>query len=72
MLSSGIQKIVVILVLPEDDLETWQCALHRSIISQAKLILQKGGDTRFQSVKNGLEKIEAMDWSLSTMACALW
>lgn len=51
------KSIVVILVLPEDDFETWQslCTKHNFT---ATLILQKGGDTRFQSVKNGLEKIE--------------
>jgi len=51
------KNIIVILVLPEDDFETWQslCTKHNFA---AKLILQKGGDTRFQSVKNGLEKIE--------------
>ena len=50
-------KITVILVLPEDDLKTWH-----SLCSQYKfkeqLILQSGGETRFQSVKNGLQKIE--------------
>lgn len=51
------KNITVILVLPEDDFETWQslCTKHHFT---AKLILQKGGDTRFQSVKNGLEKID--------------
>ena len=51
------KNIVVILVLPEDDFKIWQslCVKHNCT---AKLILQKGGDTRFQSVKNGLEKIE--------------
>lgn len=51
------KNIVVILVLPEDDFETWKllCTKHNFTV---KLILQKGGDTRFQSVKNGLEKIE--------------
>lgn len=51
------KNISVILVLPEDDFETWKslCIKHNFT---AKLILQKGGDTRFQSVKNGLEKIE--------------
>ncbi|HEY3430623.1 MAG TPA: 2-C-methyl-D-erythritol 4-phosphate cytidylyltransferase [Cyclobacteriaceae bacterium] len=51
------EQVVVILVLPEDDFETWKalCAKHNF---NRKLILQKGGDTRFQSVKNGLEKIE--------------
>lgn len=49
--------ITVILVLPEDDFETWQalCAQHNFT---PNLILQQGGETRFQSVKNGLAKIE--------------
>lgn len=51
------ERITVILVLPEDDLQTW-----RSLCAQYEftrpLILQKGGETRFQSVKNGLKKIE--------------
>lgn len=51
------ENIVIILVLPEDDFETWRslCAKYNFTV---KLILQKGGDTRFQSVKNGLEKVE--------------
>jgi 2-C-methyl-D-erythritol 4-phosphate cytidylyltransferase len=51
------KNVTIILVLPEDDFETWQslCAKHSFT---AKLTLQKGGDTRFQSVKNGLDKIE--------------
>ena len=51
------QNTQIILVLPEDDFETWTalCTKHNFT---TKLILQKGGDTRFQSVKNGLEKIE--------------
>lgn len=51
------EHITVILVLPEDDVETWEmlCQKHRFT---KPVILQKGGDTRFQSVKNGLEKIE--------------
>lgn len=53
------KNIIVILVLPEDDFKTWQtlCTKHNF---NAKLILQKGGDTRFQSVRNGLEKIEGV------------
>lgn len=51
------KSINIILVLPEDDFETWRalCTKHNFTVN---LILQKGGDTRFQSVKNGLEKIE--------------
>jgi 2-C-methyl-D-erythritol 4-phosphate cytidylyltransferase len=51
------ENIAVVLVLPEDDFHTWAelCKKHNFT---KKLILQKGGDTRFLSVKNGLEKIE--------------
>jgi 2-C-methyl-D-erythritol 4-phosphate cytidylyltransferase len=51
------EHITVILVLPEDDLQTWHslCSQHNFT---RPLILQKGGETRFQSVKNGLQRIE--------------
>ncbi|HET9052868.1 MAG TPA: 2-C-methyl-D-erythritol 4-phosphate cytidylyltransferase [Cyclobacteriaceae bacterium] len=51
------KNVSIILVLQEDDFETWQslCEKHHFTTN---LILQKGGDTRFQSVKKGLEKIE--------------
>lgn len=51
------KDVHIILVLPEDDLELWRqlCAKYNF---NHPLILQKGGDTRFQSVKNGLDKIE--------------
>ena len=44
-------------MLPEDDLQTWHslCSQHNFT---RPLILQKGGETRFQSVKNGLQRIE--------------
>lgn len=51
-------EIIVILVLPEGDFETWKALCLRHGFSKHSLILQKGGDTRFQSVKKGLEKIE--------------
>jgi len=49
--------ITVIVVLPEDDFPLWKelCLLNNY---HKPIILQKGGDTRFQSVKNGLEKID--------------
>ena len=52
------EKIKVILVLPEGDFGTWHALCSRHNFTWP-VILQKGGDTRFQSVKNGLEKIEA-------------
>jgi 2-C-methyl-D-erythritol 4-phosphate cytidylyltransferase len=49
--------MTIVLVLPEDDFTLWNelCAKHNF---KTKLILTKGGDSRFQSVKNGLDKIE--------------
>jgi len=51
------ENINIILVLPEDDFETWK-SITRKYSFHKKVTLQKGGDTRFQSVKNGLNKIE--------------
>ncbi|GCC52293.1 2-C-methyl-D-erythritol 4-phosphate cytidylyltransferase [Chryseotalea sanaruensis] len=47
----------VILVLPEDDFQLWEelCVKHNF---KKNIKLQKGGDSRFQSVKNGLSLIE--------------
>jgi 2-C-methyl-D-erythritol 4-phosphate cytidylyltransferase len=50
-------KIKVILVLPEADFETWDSICTQFNFNK-RIILQPGGDTRFQSVKNGLGKIE--------------
>lgn len=51
------REMTIILVLPEDDFALWSelCVKHNFT---AKLILTKGGESRFQSVKNGLAKIE--------------
>ena len=51
------KNINLILVLAEDDFDTWNSIVKKFSFNQS-LILQKGGDTRFQSVKNGLDKIE--------------
>ena len=51
------EKIKIILVLPEDDFERWN-ALSKKFSIAKNIILQKGGETRFQSVKKGLQKIE--------------
>jgi len=51
------QEISIVLVLPEDDFETWQYICNKFNFDRP-VILQKGGDTRFQSVKNGLDKID--------------
>ncbi len=51
------EHINIILVLPEDDFTLWHelCTKHHF---NPSLVLQKGGESRFQSVKNGLDKIE--------------
>lgn len=51
------ETITVILVLPEDDFAIWTDICKKYNFTKP-VILQKGGETRFQSVKNGLEKIE--------------
>ncbi|MDH4091087.1 MAG: 2-C-methyl-D-erythritol 4-phosphate cytidylyltransferase [Cyclobacteriaceae bacterium] len=51
------EEITIILVLAEHDIDTWRslCLKHNFRIP---VILQHGGDTRYQSVKNGLDRIE--------------
>ena len=49
--------LVIVLVLPEEDFKTWE-AICEKFNFTPPVILQKGGETRFQSVKNGLEKID--------------
>lgn len=51
------QNTEVILVLPEDDFQLWEelCVKHSF---NKNIKVQKGGDSRFQSVKNGLNMIE--------------
>ncbi len=49
--------VKIILVLPEDDFPRW----HELVLQHGyneSITLQRGGDTRFQSVRNGLAKIE--------------
>jgi 2-C-methyl-D-erythritol 4-phosphate cytidylyltransferase len=50
-------KIKIILVLPEDDFSTWE-QLCNQYNFHKPVILQHGGESRFQSVKNGLDKID--------------
>jgi 2-C-methyl-D-erythritol 4-phosphate cytidylyltransferase len=47
----------VVLVLPEDDFTVWKTLTQKHKFHQ-NVVLQKGGETRFQSVRNGLEKID--------------
>jgi 2-C-methyl-D-erythritol 4-phosphate cytidylyltransferase len=50
-------KINVILVLPADDFPLWRDITNKYNLNKP-ILLQHGGETRFQSVKNGLDKIE--------------
>ncbi|MBL7870540.1 MAG: 2-C-methyl-D-erythritol 4-phosphate cytidylyltransferase [Cyclobacteriaceae bacterium] len=51
------EKIRIILVLPEDDISIWNELCEKHSFNKP-ILLQKGGETRFQSVKHGLDKIE--------------
>lgn len=51
------KDITIVLVLPQDDFPRWS-ELCKKFNFNKPLILQQGGDTRFQSVRNGLAKIE--------------
>lgn len=51
------ESIRVVLVLPSDDFGTWQ-AIAKKFKFDKPILLQKGGESRFQSVRNGLAKIE--------------
>lgn len=50
------EKINVIVVIPEDDFSIWKSLCDKHSFHKP-ITLQKGGDTRFQSVKNGLAQI---------------
>ena len=50
-------SISVVLVLPEDDFETWKAIATKHKFNH-RVVLAKGGETRFQSVRSGLSMIE--------------
>lgn len=50
------EKISVVLVLPEDDFGLWE-KICKKFNFYKPLLLQKGGETRFQSVRNGLDQM---------------
>lgn len=51
------EKIAVVLVLPEDDFGIWE-SICKEFDFKKPITIQKGGETRFQSVKNGLDKMD--------------
>ena len=50
-------SVRIILVLPEDDFDIWNVLCEKFNFT-TPVILQRGGESRFQSVKNGLDKID--------------
>lgn len=50
-------KLKIILVLPQTEFEVWH-SISKQFNFRYPVLLQEGGETRFQSVKNGLDKIE--------------
>ncbi len=52
------EHINIVLVLPKDDFETWHSIVKKYKFERS-VQLQEGGATRFQSVKNGLSKIQS-------------
>lgn len=51
-------NIPIVLVLPEDDFNIWE-NIRGQFKFEFPIQLQKGGESRFQSVRNGLQKVEA-------------
>jgi 2-C-methyl-D-erythritol 4-phosphate cytidylyltransferase len=51
------KSLTLILVLPEDDFDRWNGICEKFKFTEP-VHLQRGGATRFQSVRNGLDKIE--------------
>jgi len=49
--------LFIVLVLPEEDFITWEVICEKFNFN-TPVILVKGGETRFQSVKRGLDKIQ--------------
>lgn len=51
------RDVTIILVLPKDDVPLWSSLCEKHDF-QTSFLLQHGGETRFQSVRNGLQMIE--------------
>jgi 2-C-methyl-D-erythritol 4-phosphate cytidylyltransferase len=50
------ENVSIVLVLPEDDFVLW-AEICKKFNFNKPLLLQKGGETRFQSVRNGLDQM---------------
>ncbi len=53
------QNIKIILVLPESQIVTWELLCKKHNYFPVNLTIIKGGKTRFQSCKNGIEAIKS-------------
>lgn len=51
------QNIQVVLVLPAQDIALWEDLARRNNFRRS-VVIQEGGSTRFQSVRNGLQRID--------------
>lgn len=51
------ESINIVLVLPENDFATWHAVAAKHHFTKP-VVLQHGGDTRFQSVRNGLNRLD--------------
>lgn len=51
------ENITLVLVLPEDDFGIWE-SIKSEFNFKRPIALQRGGETRFQSVRNGLGKMD--------------
>jgi 2-C-methyl-D-erythritol 4-phosphate cytidylyltransferase len=49
-------SINIVLVLPGNDINTWDMIAKKNNVTR-RIIIAEGGDTRFQSVRNGLDMI---------------
>src|SRR5260221_12539891 len=57
-------RLTLVLVLPEDDVEIWN-GICKKFNFTGRVILQKGGATRFEWVRNGVYRIEGEGmWSI--------
>lgn len=54
------QNLQIILVLPENQIDTWQLLCQNYKFDQVKIQIVKGGNTRYQSCKNGIEAIKSV------------
>ncbi len=57
----AIENCQIVLVLPENEIETWIQISEKFNLQDSRIITTIGGNTRFQSVKNGLDKINTKE-----------